>query len=159
VQKGKRPGILASARRKLHRETTMFARYGIAYLATGLAFAAIDALWLSKMGPTFYRENLGQLLAPRPQFDAAIAFYIIYIGGIVFFAVAPAFAHGGAGWRTALLYGALLGFLAYATYDLTNRATLSTWPWKVVIVDIAWGTFLTGMAATAGYLLTRLFRV
>lgn len=134
----------------------MLAKYGIAYLATGLSFAAIDAAWLSKMGPTFYKSQLGEMMLARPRFDAAIAFYLIYIAGIVFFAVAPAFGHGGTGWKTALGYGAVLGFFAYATYDLTNRATLSTWPWKLTLVDMAWGTFLTGAAATAGFLVTRL---
>lgn len=133
----------------------MLARYAVAYLATGLAFAAIDALWLSKMGPSFYRPQLGEMMLARPRFDAAIAFYLIYIAGIVFFAVAPAFAHGGTGWKTAALYGAVLGFLCYATYDLTNRATLTNWPMKLVLVDLAWGTFLTGAAATAGYLATK----
>ena len=133
----------------------MLVRYGIAYLATGLAFAAIDALWLSKMGPNFYRPQLGEMMLARPRFDAAIAFYLIYIAGIVFFAVSPAFGHGGTGWKTAALYGAVLGFLCYATFDLTNRATLTTWPMKLVLVDLAWGTFLTGAAATAGYLVTK----
>ena len=134
----------------------MLAKYGIAYLATGLSFAAIDAAWLSRMGPTFYKSQLGEMMLARPRFDAAIAFYLIYIAGIVFFAVAPAFGHGGTGWKTALGYGAVLGFFAYATYDLTNRATLSTWPWKLTLIDMAWGTFLTGAAATAGYLATKL---
>jgi len=133
----------------------MIAKYGIAYLSTGLAFAAIDALWLSKMGPAFYRPMLGEMMLERPRFDAAIVFYLIYIAGIVFFAVSPAFAHGGTGWKTAALYGAVLGFLCYATYDLTNRATLANWPMKLVLVDIAWGTFLTGAAATIGYLATK----
>ena len=134
----------------------MLARYGIAYLATGLSFAAIDAAWLSRMGPTFYKSQLGEMMLARPRFDAAIAFYLIYIAGIVFFAVAPAFGHGGTGWKTALTYGAVLGFFAYATYDLTNRATLATWPWKLTLIDMAWGTFLTGAAATIGYLVTKL---
>lgn len=134
----------------------MLARYGIAYLATGLSFAAIDAAWLSRMGPTFYKSQLGEMMLARPRFDAAIAFYLIYIAGIVFFAVAPAFGHGGSGWKTALGYGAVLGFFAYATYDLTNRATLSTWPWKLTLIDMAWGTFLTGAAATIGFFVTKL---
>ena len=133
----------------------MIGRYAVAYLSTGLAFAAIDALWLSKMGPSFYRPLLGEMMLQRPRFDAAIVFYLIYIAGIVFFAVSPAFGHGGTGWKTAALYGAVLGFLCYATYDLTNRATLANWPMKLVLVDIAWGTFLTGAAATIGYLATK----
>src|SRR3954465_4558121 len=86
------------------KESNMLARYGIAYLATGLSFAAIDAAWLSRMGPTFYKGQLGEMMLARPRFDAAIAFYLIYIAGIVFFAVAPAFGHGGTGWKTALTY-------------------------------------------------------
>lgn len=132
----------------------MLARYGIAYLATGIAFAAIDAIWLKTMGPTFYRSQIGEIMADRPRLDAAVAFYLIYLAGIVFFAVSPAFANAG-GWKTALLYGAAFGFFAYATYDLTNQATLRGWPWKLTLVDMAWGTFLTGTAATVGYLVTK----
>jgi uncharacterized membrane protein len=133
---------------------SMLAKYGIAYLSTGVAFAALDALWLSRMGPTFYRSQIGDLMADKPRFDAAIAFYLLYLAAIVFFAVAPAFAHQG-GWKTAAGYGAAFGFFAYATYDLTNQATLKVWPLKLTLVDMAWGTVLTGVAATVGYLVTR----
>jgi len=132
----------------------MLARYGIAYLATGIAFAALDAVWLKTMGPTFYRAAIGPIMADRPRLDAAVAFYLIYLAGIVFFAVSPALGHAG-GWKTALGYGAAFGFFAYATYDLTNQATLKIWPLKLTLVDMAWGTILTGTAATIGFLVTR----
>lgn len=127
----------------------MLTRYAIAYVATGLVFAIIDALWLNWAVSRVYRPVLGDMLAAKPRMDAAIAFYLIYLAGIMIFAVRPAFAAGG-DWRVALLYGALFGFFAYATYDLTNQATLKVWAWKITLADIAWGTFLTGTAAAAG---------
>jgi len=133
----------------------MLARYAVAYLATGITFAAIDAIWLSWAGANFYRPVIGSLMADKPRMDAAIAFYLIYLAGIVFFAVSPAMAHGGAGWRTALLYGAAFGFFAYATYDLTNQATLKIWALKITLADMAWGSFVTAAAATMGYLVTK----
>jgi uncharacterized membrane protein len=132
----------------------MLARLAIAYVATGLAFAALDAVWLKSMGPTFYRAAIGPLMADRPDFIAAIVFYLIYIAAILLFAITPAFAPEG-GWKLALTYGAAFGFFAYATYDLTNQATLKAWPLKLTLVDMAWGTMLTGAAATIGFLVTR----
>lgn len=133
----------------------MLTRYALAYVTTGLVFAAIDAVWLKTMAPTFYRGAIGPLLADQARMGPAIAFYLIYIAGIVLFAVAPAFAHPGGSWKTALGYGAALGFVAYATYDLTNQATLRVWPLRVTLVDLAWGTVLTGTAAALGYGITR----
>ncbi|HST36652.1 MAG TPA: DUF2177 family protein [Allosphingosinicella sp.] len=133
----------------------MIARYALAYAATGIAFIAIDAVWLRTMAPTFYRGAIGSLLADQPRLGAAAAFYLVYAAGIVLFAVAPAFAHPGGSWKTALGYGAALGFVAYATYDLTNQATLKVWPLRLTLVDLAWGTLLTGAAAAIGYLVTR----
>lgn len=132
----------------------MLLRYTVAYFATGIAFAAIDFFWLRWAGANFYRPIIGELLADKPRLDAAIAFYLIYIAGIVIFAVSPAFAHQG-GWRTALTYGALFGFFCYATYDLTNQATLKIWDMKITLVDMAWGSFVTAAAAVIGTLVTR----
>ena len=132
----------------------MLARLAIAYVATGLAFAALDAVWLKTMGPSFYRAAIGPLMADRPDFTAAVAFYLIYIAAILLFAITPAFA-SDAGWKIALAYGAAFGFCAYATYDLTNQATLKSWPLKLTLVDMAWGTCLTGAAATIGFLAAR----
>lgn len=133
----------------------MIARYAVAYAVTGITFAALDAVWLRAMAPTFYRGAIGSLLVDRPRMGAALAFYLIYLAGIVLFAVAPAFAHPGGSWKTALGYGAALGFVAYATYDLTNQATLKVWPLRLTLVDLAWGTALTGTAAAIGYAVTR----
>jgi uncharacterized membrane protein len=127
----------------------------IAWIATGLVFAAADALWLSQMGPRLYRPLLGEILADKPNVPAMIAFYLIYISGIVFFAVGPALREGEL--SRALINGAALGFIAYATYDLSNQATLKVWSAQVTLIDLAWGTFVTALAASAGFWLTQRF--
>lgn len=127
--------------------------YLIAYGATAVVFLVIDAIWLSTMAKAFYRPYLGDLLAPEPRLVPAAVFYAIYVLAIVVFAVGPALASGQ--WTTALVYGAFFGFCAYATYDLTNQATLKHWPTIVTVVDMAWGTVLTAASATFGYLITR----
>jgi len=129
--------------------------YGIAYVATGLVFLAIDAIWLTIAAQRLYRPLMGEMLLDGFRLAPAVLFYLIYIAGIVVFAIAPALAGGQ--WTTATLYGAFLGLFAYATYDLTNQATLRNWPLAVTIVDICWGTCLTAFAATAGFLITRAF--
>ncbi|CAN7200761.1 DUF2177 family protein [Phenylobacterium sp. LjRoot164] len=121
-----------------------------AYLAAGLAFAAVDAVWLTQVGPRLYRPALDAVLAERFDLTAAIAFYLVYIAGVVALAVLPA-ARDASGLPRAALNGAMLGFVAYATYDLTNQATLKVWSWKITLADVAWGTFLTACAAAAGY--------
>lgn len=125
----------------------------IAYLGAGLSFAAVDAVWLTQVGPKLYRPVIGPILADTPNMGAAIAFYLIYILGIVLLAIAPALQSGR--WRDAAFKGAVLGFVAYATYDLTNQATLSVWSTHLTVIDIAWGTTLTGMAAVVGYFAAR----
>jgi len=120
------------------------------YLATGLVLLAGDVLWLSTMTGILYRPALGALMAEQPDLVAAALFYLVYVFGIVFFAVAPALASGR--WSAALARGAALGLVAYGTYDLTNQATLRGWPVLVTVVDIAWGVVLTAAAAIAGYL-------
>lgn len=120
-----------------------------AYLGTAAAFAAIDFVWLTNMTDRLYKPVIGSILAPQPDLVAAVIFYVIYIGGIVFLAIAPALKAGS--WARASLNGAVLGFVAYATYDLTNQATLVVWSTTLTVIDIAWGTTLTMLAATAGY--------
>lgn len=127
--------------------------YGIAYIATGLVFLAIDSIWLSTMASRLYRPLLGDLLADGFNLAPAVAFYLIYIAGILYFAINPALGAGR--WQTAALNGAVLGFVAYATYDLTNQATLRNWPTIITLADLAWGTVLTALSATGGYLITR----
>lgn len=125
-------------------------KYALAYLAAGAAFAAVDAVWLTTVGPRLYRPALDEVLADTFRLPAAVAFYVIYIAGVLLLAILPA-VREDAGWTRALTNGALLGFMAYATYDLTNQATLKVWSTKITLADIAWGTFLTACAATAGY--------
>ncbi len=131
----------------------MLARTLVAYAATGIAFAAIDSVWLIFMAPRLYQPEIGEMLIKGFRAAPAIAFYLLYIAGIIVFAVHPALVAGR--WQVALVQGALLGFLCYMTYDLTNYATLKVWSLKVTILDLIWGTLLTGLAATAGMLATR----
>ena len=104
-------------------------------------------------GETFYPRHLAHLLSANVNWSAAILFYLVFIAGIVFFAVKPALEAGNS--LRALAYGAFFGFLAYATYDLTNHATMKDWPAIVTVVDLAWGTVLTGTVAVATYLVSR----
>ena len=129
-------------------------RFILAYLGAGLTFAAIDAVWLTTMTDRFYKPLLGPMLAAEPDLRAAVVFYLISIFGTVFFAVLPALKAGS--WRRATLNGAVLGFVAYATYDLTNQATLAQWSTQLTIVDLCWGTVLTAVSATGGYFVARL---
>jgi uncharacterized membrane protein len=119
------------------------------FLVVAAAFAVLDSVWL-KSTSKFYRRNLGHLLADKPHLGYAVVFYVLYIIGIVFFALRPAL--DGGSWLTALGYGAALGTFAYATYDLTNAATLKKWPLSIVVVDILWGAALTGLATVVGWL-------
>ena len=129
-------------------------QHAIAYVATALVFLAVDYVWLSQVATRFYFERIGHLLMDKPNMAAAGAFYIIYVVGIVIFAVAPALKSESL--ATAVIYGAMFGFFTYATYDVTNYATLRNWPVIVTIVDVAWGTVLSAFSAGMGYTLTRL---
>ena len=121
--------------------------YLIAYLVCILVMGGLDFLWLSNTSVPLYHRDLGPLLADNPNMTVAVVFYLIFVLGILIFAVRPALASGD--WRTAALYGALFGFFSYATYDLTNFATMKVWTLRVTVLDIAWGTFLTGTVASA----------
>ncbi|MBI1407135.1 MAG: DUF2177 family protein [Caulobacter sp.] len=120
-----------------------------AYLASGLVFIALDFLWLAVIAQKLYQREIGGLLLAKPNMVAAVAFYLIYLAGVVYFAVRPALATGS--WTTALVSGAIFGLVAYATYDLTNMATLQGFSWTVVAADLAWGVFVTAAIAVAGY--------
>lgn len=115
----------------------------IAYLVVLLVIALLDALWLGVLATDFFRAGIGHLLAEQPRLGAAAAFYLAYAAGVVRFAVTP--ARGAAG--RAARQGALLGGFAYMTYDLTNLAVLRDWPLSVALVDIAWGSAITAVAA------------
>jgi uncharacterized membrane protein len=128
-------------------------RFLSAYLPTLLAFLVLDGLWLGVlMGPT-YRDWLGPLMLARPVILPAVLFYLIYIVGIVLIGVLPGV--GRASLRYAAGYSALLGLMAYGTYDLTNWATLQGWPSQLALVDWAWGTFASGVAGAVGYWVSR----
>lgn len=124
-------------------------RYLLAYLGSGVVMAVLDAVWLTTVGPRLYRPAIGELLAPQPNLRVAVLFYLIYVGGIVFLAVTPALRDGSA--LRAAVSGAVLGLVAYATYDLTNQATLRVWPAHLTLIDLAWGTCVTAAAALGGY--------
>ena len=128
-------------------------KYVFAYLGAGLTFAVIDAVWLTTMVNRLYRPVIGPIMAEKPDMTAAVIFYLISIAGTVFLAIDPALREGS--WTRAAINGAVLGFIAYATYDLTNQATLNVWSWKLTITDISWGTTLTGLSATGGYFAAR----
>lgn len=124
-------------------------QYLYTYALTVPIFFLIDMLWLGVIAKNLYRTELGAFLADKPNWPAAIIFYLLYIVGIVVLAVAPALDAGTI--SKAIFLGALFGGLAYATYDLTNLATLKDWPLKIVLIDIAWGTVLTATVAAASY--------
>ena len=130
-------------------------RYALLYAATVPVFFLIDLVWLGLVARDFYRSQIGSLMADPILWWAAILFYLLYIAGILFFAVRPALEAGS--WRKALGLGAAFGFFTYLTYDLTNLATLAGWPLALTVVDIAWGTVLAASVATASYAIGRRF--
>ena len=119
------------------------------YLATLVAFFAIDMLWLGFVARGLYRKYLGFLMAPSANWPAAIIFYLLFVLGIVVFAILPGLESGSL--RTTLARGALFGLIAYATYDLTNLATLKDWPVAITIIDMIWGTVLSLAVSYAGF--------
>jgi len=121
----------------------------ISYLLTSIVFFAIDLLWLGVVARNLYRKYLKDFLSEKTNWKAAISFYLIFIVGIMIFAVFPAVEKSSL--SQAITWGALFGFFTYATYDLTNLATLKNWPLKIVFIDIAWGTLLCAMVSTAGF--------
>ncbi|PHY21719.1 DUF2177 family protein [Caulobacter sp. BP25] len=124
-----------------------------AYLGTALAMLVLDIIWLTQMSPRLYQPRIGELLAEKPSMPPAVIFYLLYVAGIVVLAVLPALREGG--WRRLLVHAAVFGLVAYATYDLTNQATLKTWSTTITVVDMAWGTFITTVSASAGFAAAR----
>ena len=130
------------------------AKYCIAYLSTAIVFLGLDGVWLSLTQASLYKPALGPLLAVTPSLAPAALFYLIYFVGVVFFCVGPALRANA--WRTALVNGLLFGLCAYATYDLTNQATLRIWSSRVTVFDLMWGAAVTAVSATASVFITRL---
>ena len=123
------------------------------YLLTVPVFFVIDIIWLGVVAKSFYQKNLKYILSPNVNWTAAIIFYLIYIAGILIFAVLPAVAKDSL--RHAAVWGALFGFFTYATYDLTNLALLKDWPIIIVIVDILWGMVLCSAVATLSFFVAK----
>ena len=123
------------------------------YLLTVPVFFIIDLIWLGVVAKSFYQKNLKYILSPNVNWTAAIIFYLIYIAGILIFAVLPAIAKDSL--RHAAVWGALFGFFTYATYDLTNLALLKDWPIVIVIVDILWGVVLCSAVATLSFFVAK----
>ena len=119
------------------------------YLCTLVGFLAIDAVWLTVVARGFYRRQLGFLLSDQPNWWAAIIFYLLFVVGLLVFAIVPGLQAGSL--RKVLLLGAFFGLVTYATYDLTNLATVKNWPWLVTLVDMAWGTVLAAAVSGIGY--------
>lgn len=124
-----------------------------AYLGTAFAMLVLDIIWLTQMSPRLYQPRIGELLAEKPSMPPAVIFYLLYVTGIVVLAVLPALREGG--WRRLLVHAVVFGLVAYATYDLTNQATLKTWSTTITVVDMAWGTFITTVSASAGFAAAR----
>ena len=129
-------------------------RLAVAYAATAIVFCGLDFIWLGFVAKGYYQTQIGTLLLEKPNLPVAALFYALYIVGVLIFAVLPALDAGS--WGKALLYGALFGFFAYATYDLANLATLKGWSLRIALLDLAWGSVVTGASATAGYVVTRI---
>ena len=123
------------------------------YALTVPVFFVIDILWLGVVAKGFYRKKLSFILSSDVNWTAAVIFYMIYIAGILFFAVRPALASNS--WREAALLGALFGFFTYATYDLTNLATIKDWPIAIVLIDILWGVCLCFLVAMVSFFMSR----
>ena len=124
-------------------------RYLLSYVAALFTLCAGDALWIGVLMGDFYNTRLGALMLAQPRLDAAAAFYLLYSAGVVAFGVRAGLAAGS--WRSAAIHSALLGLVAYGTYDLSNLATLRSWSLELTIVDMLWGALISALAGAAGY--------
>jgi uncharacterized membrane protein len=127
----------------------MFVKYIQLFLVTLGAFFIIDMIWLGLVARKFYRDQLGFIMSPKVNWPAAIVFYLLYIVGLIFFVTSPAILRGSVPY--AFFSGAFFGLICYATYDLTNLATLKDWPLKVTLVDLVWGSTLSALLALIGF--------
>jgi len=125
------------------------------YLITLPVFFAVDMLWLGVVAKNFYREQIGFLMTTDINWFAAVIFYLLFIAGLVVFVISPAVEKRM--WFDALLMGALFGLISYATYDLTNLATVKNWPILVTLVDLAWGATLSASVSSISYLIATRF--
>ncbi len=126
----------------------------LAYATTLLTFVIADAIWLGLVAKKFYADNLGHLLTKNVNWGAAGLFYASFIAFLVYFVVAPALKEGSI--KVAIIRGVLFGLATYATYDLTNYATLKGFPLNVVVVDLLWGATISALASCGGFFLYKL---
>jgi len=124
-------------------------------LAAAGIMGVLDFLWLGFVAKRLYYSEIGKILLEKPNMIAALAFYVVYVVGVVVFVITPAIEKNS--WQYALGCGALFGFVAYATYDLTNLATMKDFSTKIVIIDLAWGVFLTAVVSLGSYAIVKLF--
>jgi uncharacterized membrane protein len=132
-------------------------RFVVAYAVAAVIFLGLDALWLSRIALDLYRRELGALLLDKPNLVVAGIFYLIFVAGLVILAVLPNADSGN--WLNAAFYGAVLGLVAYGTYDITNLSTLKGWSLTVTLADLAWGTALSAAAAAVATLTLSWFRL
>ena len=124
-------------------------KYLLLYLVVFAAFFVIDLIWLGIVARKFYREQLGFIMVDKINWPAALSFYLLFIAGLIYFVVRPSL--GQESWFNALLNGAFFGLICYATYDLSNLATLKHWPLKVTIADLLWGSSLCAILSVIGF--------
>lgn len=125
------------------------------YFIAIVVFLGIDMIWLTLIAKNYYAKQIGYLLAKNPNLFAALIFYLIFVAGLIFFVITPALDKKA--WTHALLAGAFFGLVTYATYDLTNLATVKDWPLLVTIVDLIWGMFISAVVSVATYFLALKF--
>ncbi len=118
------------------------------FVITFVVFFAIDLIWLGLIAKNLYAKHLGYIMAEKVNWTAAILFYVLFIIGILYFAITPATSLGN-----VMLSGALFGLISYATYDLTNLATIKSWPVIITVIDLVWGTTLSTLTASISYLI------
>lgn len=123
------------------------------YAITFVVFLILDSVWLGVISPGLYQKYIGHLLAEEVNWPAAAIFYLLFIAGLVFFAVKPSLQHDS--WKKALKNGAFFGLVCYATYDLTNQATMRDWPIMITVIDLLWGTFICGISSMISFIAAR----
>ena len=129
--------------------------YIAAYLGAAVVFCLMDFIWLTLIAKSFYQSQMGALMAVDVRIVPAIIFYVLYLAGLVLFAISPALREQN--WLMAVGLGLALGLVAYGSYDLTNMATLKGWSLSLTLVDIAWGAFVSAVSALAGFYVARIF--
>lgn len=127
-------------------------KYIAGYVAAMIAMMLLDTLWIGFIAAEMYQSGIGHLMATKPNLIAALVFYIIFIAGLMVFAIAPA-----KNWQSTIKLAALYGFFTYSTYELTNMATLRNWPIGMSLIDIAWGVFICVVSANVGRSLFKRF--